>query len=79
MSYVKCLTKNNYKIDKTLKETKNNIIIIIIKRGEQHVAKILNLSKTTDKHEISNMNTEISALKYLTYELKLAFFATYIR
>lgn len=78
MSYKKCIETKKYTIDKIIKETKNNIVIIICKNNEKYIAKILNLSKTTDKLEISNMKTEIEALKYFTFELNLPFFPKYI-
>lgn len=85
LSYKKCLIQKDYIIEKKLKETKNNIVLHVLKKskignnkeGINRVAKILNLSKTTDKLEILNMKTEIEALKYFTYELQIPFFVNY--
>jgi len=65
-------------IYKIIKETKNNIVIIISKNNKKYIAKILNLLKTTDKLEILNMKTEIETLKYFTFNLTLPFFPKYI-
>jgi len=76
MNYKICI--KYYDINKIIKETKNNMVIIINKNNKKYIAKILNLLKTEDKLEILNMNTEIEALKYFTYILKLPFFPKYI-
>ena len=78
MSYVKCIEFKKYTINKIIKETKNNMVIIISKNKKKYVAKILNFSKTIDKLEILNMNTEIEALKYFTFDVDLPFFPKYI-
>ena len=78
MNYKKCIETKKYTMDKIIKETKNNIVIIISKNNKKYIAKILNLLKTTDKLEILNMKTEIEALKYFTFNLTLPFFPKYI-
>lgn len=78
MSYKKCIKKENYEINKILKETDKDIVLQISKNRQKHVAKILKLYKTKDKIEQKTIETEINALKYFTYNLYLPFFAKYI-
>jgi len=70
------LKSKNYKINKIMKETQNNMVIVV---NNNYVVKVLNLQKTIDKYEILNMETEVDALKYFTFKLSVSlFFPTYI-